>query len=256
MRALLTGQLGNQALPRRRGYLMRAVWIDAEEGANIAGALGTIVVEKGWDMVALLGCGLILLVWMPLPRWFAQSTWGTAIAFVVGGGLLWTGLRWQDSLLRRAGEVLANFPARWGRTLLPWLHRLAEGLGAVRQPNVSVRVAFWTTLTWGLWALTNLMVLAAFGVSSVMAALLLLVTLMAGGAIPVPARLGIFEGIAVVSLALFDLPRGQALAVGLVLHLVVIGTPLITVVLLMFYQGRSPRRKGRTEASRLDTRRQ
>ena len=242
MTALLVGQVVNLALPMRSGDVVRAVWISPEKGASGAEALGSIAVEKVWDLLALLACGLILLAWVPLPGWFARSTWGTALALILGCGLLWAGLRWQTPLFRWAGRLLARLPAGWDRALLPRLRRLANGLEAIRQPDVSLQALLWTGLTWGLGALANLAVLAAFGIPSAVAALFLLAALMVGGTVPTPGRLGIYEGICVVSLALFGIPRDQALAVGLVLHLVVMGPPLVAAALLAFRPGRHPRR--------------
>ena len=64
-----------------------------------------------------------------------------------------------------------------------------------------------------------------------------------GAAVPAPARLGVFEGICVISLALFGIPRDQALAVGLVLHLVVMGPPLVAAALLAFWPDHRSRRE-------------
>ncbi len=242
MTALLVGQVANLALPMRSGDVVRAVWIGPEKGTGAAEALGSVAVEKVWDLLALLACGLILLASMPLPGWFARSTWGTALALVLAGGLLWAGLRWQAELFRCAGWLLAYLPAGWDRALLPRLRRLANGLEAIRSPDVSMRALFWTGLTWGLGALVNLAVLAAFGIPSAVAALFLLAALMVGATVPAPGRLGVFEGICVVSLALFGIPRDQALAVGLVLHLVVMGPPLVAAALLAFWPGRHFRR--------------
>jgi uncharacterized protein (TIRG00374 family) len=243
MTAILVGQVVNMALPMRSGDVMRAVWIGPEKGTGTVEALGSVAVEKVWDLVALLACGLILLAWMPLPGWFARSTWGTALTLVLGGGLLWAVLRWQVPLFRWAGQFLARLPAGWDRALLPRLQRLANGLEAIRQPQVSMQALFWTGLNWGLGALANLAVLAAFGIPSALAALFLLTALMVGGTVPTPGRLGIFEGICVVSLeSFFGVPFDQALAVGLVLHVVVMGPPLLTAALLAFWPGRYPRR--------------
>jgi len=195
-------------------------------------------VEKVWDLLALLACGVVLLVWFPLPDWFARSTEGTALALAVGGGALWAGLHWQETLFRWAGRLLARFPAGWDHALLSILRRLANGLEGLRRPLVSSRALFWTALTWGLGALANWAVLAAFGIPSAAAALFLLGIRDSGGTVPVPGRLGLFEGICVLSLSLFGVPRDPALAVGLVLHLVVMGPPLVGAALLALWPGR------------------
>jgi uncharacterized protein (TIRG00374 family) len=243
MTALLMGQVANTALPMRSGDVIRAAWIGSGKGTGTVEALGSIAVEKVWDLVALLICGLILLVWIPLPDWFARSTWGTALILLIGGGLLLIALHWQAPLFRLAGRLLARLPAGWDQALLPRLRRLANGLEAIRQTDVSLKAAFWTGLTWILGALANLAILAAFGIPSAVVAVFLLAALMAGGAIPTPGKLGIWEGICVLSLCeIFHLASyDQALAIGLVLHLVVIGPPLAAVALLLLWSGRHSR---------------
>jgi uncharacterized membrane protein YbhN (UPF0104 family) len=234
MKALLMGQVANMALPMRSGDVIRAAWIGPEGKTGTVEALGSIAVEKVWDLAALLVCGLVLLVWIPLPDWFARSTWGTALALVVGGGFLLLALRWQEPLFRLAGRLLARLPAGWDQALLPRLRRLASGLEAIRQAHTSLQAAIWTGLTWALGALANWAILAAFGIPSAVAALFLLVALMLGGSVPIPGKLGIYEGICVLSLDnLFHLTSNEkALAVGLVLRLTVMGPPLLATVLL------------------------
>ncbi len=243
MTALLIGQVINVALPVRGGDVVRATWIGSERGTGAVEALGSIAVEKVWDLLALLICGLILLAWTPLPDWFARSTWATALMLILGGGLLWAVLRWQVTLFRWAGRLLVYLPAGWDQAFLPRLQRLANGLEAIRRPDVSVQALVWTGLTWGLGALANLAVLVAFGIPSAVAALFLLVALMVAGKVPTPGQVGVFEGACVVSLeSFFDIPFDQALAVGLVLHLVVMGPPLVAAALLVFWPDRRPER--------------
>ncbi len=239
--ALLVGQVGNLVLPMRGGDLVRAMWLrpergaerDVERGAGASEALGSVALEKVWDLLALLLCGLLLLVLVPLPEWFSSSTWSTAGILVVGGVALWAGLRWQEVLFRWAALILARFPAGWDKALLPRLQRLAQGLDSLHSTQASSRAFVWTMVTWGLGAASNWAVMQAFGVDSPIAAIFLLATLMVGNAVvPTPARLGVYEGICVVSLGLFDVPYDLALAIGLVLHLVVMGPPLITAGVL------------------------
>ena len=238
--ALLVGQVVNMALPMRSGDVVRAVWIGPEQRTGPVKALGSIAVEKVWDLLALLVCGVLLLAWMPLPEWFTRSTWGTGLMLVAGGGLLWAVLRWQGVLFHWAGRVLARLPAGWDEALLPRLRRLADGLESIRRPDSSAWALFWTGCTWALGALANLAVLAAFGIPSPVASLFLLAALMAGAAVPTPAGLGIFEAICVLTLnGLFELTSYErALAVGLVLHLVVMGPPLVGAAVLAFWSGR------------------
>ncbi|MBN2005994.1 MAG: flippase-like domain-containing protein [Anaerolineae bacterium] len=227
--ALLVGQVVSLALPMMRsGDVARSVWIAPQRGTNAPEALGSVVLEKVWDLLALLVCGLLLLAWMPLPLWFSQSTWGTALILAAGTAVLWAGLRWQEVLLRWVARLLAFLPVGWDQALMPKLRSLAQGVASLKDSRASMQALAWTLLTWGLGALANWAVLMAFGISSPPAALLLLSGLMVGSAVvPVPGRLGVYEGVSVVCLALFGVPRDIALAVGLALRVVVMGPPLI-----------------------------
>ena len=233
--AILVGQVVNLALPMRSGDILRAIWIAPESELSTAEALGSIAIEKIWDLLALLVCGLAILILMPIPEWFIRSTWTTAFIFPLLLIAVWCALRWQNILFRWIGRILALAPLGWDKALLSFLSKLANGLEAIRRPETYFGVLLWTGLTWLSGGVANWAVLAAFGVPSLKAALFLLATLMAGGTVPVPGRLGIFEGICVVSLALFGVPRDLALAVGLVLHLVVMAPPLVAAGLLSFW---------------------
>ncbi len=233
--AMLIGQAANLFLPMRGGDAVRAVWIDPEPDVAIPEALGTVVLEKVWDLIGLLLCGLLLLPLMSLPAWFTQSAVWTGLLVLGVCAALWAGLRWQETLFRWAMAVLTRFPLGWDATVLPWLRQLTQGVESLRDAGASGRAFLWTLATWGLGVASNWAVMAAFGVRSVPAALLLMAALMVGGAaIPTPGRLGVFEGICVVVLGGFDVPGDVALAIGLVLHLVVMGPPLLAAALLSY----------------------
>jgi uncharacterized membrane protein YbhN (UPF0104 family) len=136
-------------------------------------------------------------------------------------------------LIHWAVVLLQHLPKRIGRMLLPQLEELIKALNVARQPSASLSAALWTVVNWMLGAVANWAVMRAFGVESWPAALFLLAALMLGSAaVPTPGRIGVFEGITVVSLAQFGYDANLALAVGLVLHLVVLAPALVTAAIL------------------------
>jgi len=75
--------------------------------------------------------------------------------------------------------------------------------------------------------------MAAFGVQSLSAAVLLMATLMSGNMIvPIPGRLGVFEAVVIGTLSFYGVQRDTALAIGLVLHMVSMGTPMAAAIIL------------------------
>lgn len=233
MMAILVGQVVNTGLPlMRSGDFARAAWVSRKEPVGVTQSLGAIVLEKVWDLLALAVTGLALLVLTPLPDWFVQSTWGGVAAVGLGIVTLWLGLRWQAPLLGLAVRIVHRLPERLATFLVPQLHELVAALDAIRQPRASTAAGFWTAVTWFLGGLTNWAVMQAFGIRSVYGAVFLLALLMLGGAVvPTPGRLGILEGICVVSLTQFGVEASMALATGLVLHVAVMGPPLVLAAL-------------------------
>lgn len=230
--ALLVGQAAGLIMTSQGGYVVRAMWLNERE-TGAAEALGSIAVEKLWDLLALLVCGLLLLWWGPTGNWFRRSTGGTAILLAIGTAGVWAGLHWQATLFDLFQRLFRHLPPAWGAAMLPRAQRMAQGLDSLRHPRASLRAFAGTVLTWGLGVAANWAVLQAFGIHSWSAALFLQAALMLGGAaVPLPGRLGIFEGTCVASLALYGIPPDLALAVGLTLHLVVMGPPLLMVPLL------------------------
>jgi uncharacterized protein (TIRG00374 family) len=242
MMGLLLGQLFNQALPMRGGDVARVLWL-SPTGREAPAVIGSVVVEKLWDLLALLVCILALLAWTPLPEWLLRAA-GPA-ALMAGGCLLGLGtiLRQRERILSRASGLVSRLPSRWQAGGMEAVRRGLEGLAAACRPRVAGQALGWTGLTWLGGGLANLAVLTAFGFPHPPAALFLLIALMIGGAVPVPARVGLFEGICVVSLGLFGVDPERALAVGLILHGVVMGPPLAAAAFLALWPPSDRRRR-------------
>ena len=112
------------------------------------------------------------------------------------------------------------------------LQRLLDSLTVLRRRDTIVGAASWSAIIWSLSVVINYAVLRAFGVESWIAATTLLVVLMIGVALPPSiAALGVFEGLTMLTLSIYNVPLETALAIGLILHLVVI-VPLIVCTAL------------------------
>jgi uncharacterized protein (TIRG00374 family) len=237
LRALLTGQLLNHLLPIRAGDVVRSILLGREPGSNFVRVFGSVVIEKAWDWLAL--CLLILIAaWAaPLPDWFltpARSI-GLLAAFILLGFIVVAVIpeRWIPRGLAQLDRALAGLPEHWRSFLLNTLQRLLDSLTALRRRDTLVAAAMWTGITWGLSLVVNYAVQRAFGFDSWLAATTLLAVLMIGIALPPSiAALGVFEGLTMLTLRLYDVPLETALAIGLMLHLVVIVPLIVSTVML------------------------
>jgi len=239
--AFLSGQMLNTLVPARVGDLSRAL----AAGTPTSGrsyALGTVVLEKIIDLLWYALLFVLLLLLLPLPGWLGDSAWGVlAGALAIGAATFLLASR-RAAFLRLVERLSLRLPERWRAPLLARLHRGLGSLEILRQPTDLARLAGWSTLVWLTALLTNQLTLWAFDLHlDWTAALLLLVGLMAGISIAVvPGRVGIFEWICVLALAVFGVGQAQALSYGLLLHgLVYLPTTLLGVLAFFWLSHRA-----------------
>ncbi len=227
---LVVGQMLNMALPMRAGDVGRAAFI-GRPGLSRMQALATVAAEKWLDMAAAFALAMGLLPFMVWPDW-ARSSLGTlgvvVLAGVIGLAVLTLFRRHLLAFLERLDSLPARSLPLVTRAV-EWLRRAWQGIAALRSPSLAASAIGWTTLVWLLGASTNWLVGRAMGLSGtvVMWSFVLLV-LQVGVAVPsVPGRIGVFEYLTMLALALFGVQGEVALAYAVVLHVLVIGPIVI-----------------------------
>ena len=81
--ALLAGAMLNYYLPARLGDFSRA-YAAGEPGTGRAQALGTVLLEKVFDLVAYALLFVLLLLLLPLPEWASKPGVSVVLAALVG----------------------------------------------------------------------------------------------------------------------------------------------------------------------------
>jgi uncharacterized protein (TIRG00374 family) len=248
MAAMLVGQLLNYFAPARAGDLARAYLLGYTEGQSKVWALGTVALEKLWDVWTLLSLVGLLSFSTELPDWLVSPARGLALLSLLVLIFSWLVLANRPRAIAFVAWLERYAPSNLGARLHVGAERLLDGLDGLRRPRVWFWAALWSAATWGLGALTNHTVFMALGLSlPFSAALVLLVVLQLGVAVPsLPGSVGVLEGLCIVVLALFDVNRDTAFAVGLVLHVVVF-TPPILLGLYFTWRVGKVERKGRGE---------
>lgn len=234
--ALLIGQAVNYIVPARAGDVTRAVLLNRMSGANTVHTLGTVALEKLWDIAMLVLFTIGLGIFFPLPDWLIAPVRTVSIGLGVGALAL-------AVLLWRRQNLLAVVD-RWGARFFPSIYQRGrkmvesalDGFSGMRHPRPIAAVIFWSLATWGAGALINMAVFRAVNLSlGVIPAVLLLIVLQVGVAVPsLPGRIGVFEGLVVVALALFGVGYDVAFSYGLILHLAVFVPPIALAAGLSF----------------------
>lgn len=221
-RALLVGYFFNNVLPLRAGEAARIVVLNREAGTSRAEIVATAVLERVYDVLALLLLLFVLVPWLPDVTWLraaallgAVATVGALAAVVV---LTRFGHRPLHFVLRPLGRLPRVHPERVEQGAL----NLEQGLAGLRHPEIALPAAFWTVLSWVVVGISVWLVALGFdlGVSlSPLAGIFVVITVNLAQILPSsPAAVGVFEAATLLALDAYGVSESRALSYALVLH--------------------------------------
>ncbi|MDD2695461.1 MAG: lysylphosphatidylglycerol synthase transmembrane domain-containing protein [Anaerolineales bacterium] len=223
------GMLFNLYMPARLGDLARAYLMGESEGMSKTYVLGTIVLEKFFDLAMLLISVGLLVTQLAIPVWLIGPSETTAL--LLGGvvlALVVLTLR-PDPALKLVERASVLIPAD-GRG---WVRRQTQNalasLQVLRSPVHTLRIVLWTLLIWTLGFVTNYLVFLAVGFAlPIWAAIFLLAVLQIGIAVPSsPGRIGVFHYLTVLSLDFFAIDHQAGQGYSLALYAVAILPPTL-----------------------------
>jgi uncharacterized protein (TIRG00374 family) len=201
----------NNVLPARLGDLLKARWLGREAPMPAGRALGTVVLDRGCDVAALLAFLALGLAAVATSEWLVHIA-VAATALLAGLGAVLVFARFY--IRRRARDRRERRLLR--RVLRDMFEMLAEPLGRRR-------LAGWIALSlcgWGMWALAAILAAEALGLElALVEAMFVAAVMNLGSAIPSsPGVVGTYEWLGVASLGLLDVPAEEALAFAILLH--------------------------------------
>jgi uncharacterized protein (TIRG00374 family) len=224
LRALLAAYLFNNLLPLRPGEVVRIVVLKRRAATSAAEAGVTVILERVYDVLALLLLLFLATPWLPAVSWLDAA--GALAALLVVGlvAAIAVVAIWQERPLLAVIRPLARFAPVTEERLEEVARNAVVGLAGLRHPRVAAAAFGWTVLSWLLLAASNAALLAGFdtGLSTsdtLAAGLLVVVATNLAMILPSsPAALGVFEAATVVALKAFGLDDSLALSYALVLH--------------------------------------
>ncbi len=150
------GYMGNNIYPARAGELLRAAVLKRRSGVPVSASLATVIVERIFDGVVMLG-----FVFLNLPKLATLrgesgfvgdiqtlAVWGAGVFALALGAFLWAAMFPQTAA--RLGEwgIARLTPRRWRERLADMLHKFLDGLASLRSPWHALMVFFTSVVIW------------------------------------------------------------------------------------------------------------
>jgi len=219
---LLVGYLANNVLPARLGELVRSHYLGDREGISRASALGTVVVERIVDLVAVVGIASVSLLVLSVRGVVASAVLvGAAVA-----GLFLLALALGIVAHRLPGADRARAAVERWPQVRELASRLQGGLAVAGRPRTLAEALGVSAVAWTVAILAWAAVGQSIGVELSMAQAALLASGVAlASAVPAgPSNLGTFELAAVQIGKAIGVPADSAFALGLIVHAAILVT--------------------------------
>jgi len=254
--ATMIGYFYNSIMPARAGEAARVVVLTRRSSAPPVETVGTIVVERLYDIIAILAIFFIAQPWLPHVSWFRAAAIAAivlALAIAVVAAIL---VIYGERPLRFVLRPLGRVPLFSGERLEKTVTELAHGLSGLRNREVAVEAFLWTILAWMLTALCSYLVSVAFHLHLPFACgVLVAVAIGLSMILPSPpAAIGVFEGAAILALKAYGLPKSTILPYALVLHAVNFVPFVLVGAWLLHYNSRHPYRDPNLQTAKPATR--
>ncbi|MFN8544980.1 MAG: lysylphosphatidylglycerol synthase transmembrane domain-containing protein [Candidatus Binatia bacterium] len=212
-------------LPGRIGEVVRPWLLSRRAPVSFSNVVGSLIVEKTMDSAVIVFYILLgLLTTRDLPLLVRRGALVPAAAFVALAVLVvllwWQGERFVDRWIARW------LPVRLGARVLAVARALVEGMRVLGDARLASAVFVVSLALWFLPILSSWVMIRAFDLGAPFnAALVVFIFIGFGTALPqAPGMIGTYQYACILALGLFGVPQSRALAYGLVLNAVQLGT--------------------------------
>jgi glycosyltransferase 2 family protein len=242
--AMMVGYLYNSIMPARAGEAARVVVLTQRSSTAPVEIVGTVVLERLYDVLAILVMFFAAEPWLAHVSWFGAAALAAlvliALIVLAATVLAVCGDRPLRLLLRPLGRLSLFSGERLEQTLA----ELTHGLSGLRRVGSAIEAFVWTIAAWLLTALCAYLVSLAFHLELPFACgVLVAVAIGLGMILPSPpAAVGVFEGAALIALTAYRIPHSSALPYAVVLHLVNFVPFVLVGALVLHHNSRHPRR--------------
>jgi glycosyltransferase 2 family protein len=216
--ATVIGYFFNNLLPLRAGEAARVVALRRRTRTSWAETGATVVLERAFDVVAVLVLLFVLVPWLPEVRWLRLAAALAAALLAVLAGAAVALAVWGDRPVRLVLRPLARLVAPERVEL--GVGNLTRGLAGLRRLRVAAPVLALTLVSWVVLGISTWLAMLGFHLGlSPIAGIFVMLALGLAAILPAsPAGVGVFEAAVVIALSAYGVGHSEALSYGLVLH--------------------------------------
>jgi len=245
--AMMIGYLYNNIMPARAGEAARVLVLTQRSDTPAVETVGTVVLERLYDVLAILVVFFAAEPWLPHVSWFGAAAVAAIVLAALIAAVSIVLAVYGDRPLRFMLKPLGRIGLFSGERLERTIEELVHGLSGLRHPWLALEAFVWTIAAWLLTALCAYCVTLSFHLQLPFACgVLIAVAIGLSMILPSPpAAVGVFEGAALIALEAYGVSHSSALPYAVVLHLVNFIPFVLVGAALLHYNSRNPGRRER-----------
>lgn len=186
----------------------------------MSSALGTVVVERVLDSLAVLTITITVLILQDLPPWMIKSGilffMVTVLMIACIIGLVWR----KATTVKIIDRILRFLPGKLSQKVNHVIHHFIDGFQVITDVKRLLYLLFLSAVVWLVDVAAIYALFLAFGFNlPILAAFVVMVILIAGIAIPTaPGFIGNWHYACILGLSLFGIAKPEGLSFALVYH--------------------------------------
>lgn len=211
--------MANNFLPARSGEFIRAVLIGKKQRVSISTVLATVVLERIFDAICVMGLFLYLIFSSTLEEKWKQA--GLLLVVVYSAILIFLvlGRIYSQAVQRIAHRVLSVFSSAIAQKICRVIDSFLQGLNVLKEWKQVALIMMHSVFVWGTILATYYFLCGAFGVHMPPHGYVLLLCVLAVAVMaPIPGYIGSFHAAYKAALLAFGYPSSLALACAIVAH--------------------------------------
>ena len=219
------GFLAIVAIPARIGELARPYLITHKSNVTMTSALGSVFLERAFDILTILIIFFIVAFLTPIPPWLMNSSIVFFVIILVMIALVVLLLINKDAFLKIMRPVISKLPEKYFHKAEDLIDHFISGFKMVGSPGLILYVAFLSLLIWVGIALAIYILFSAFDFQlSLLAAFGVMVIIIVGISIPTaPGFVGNLHFFCILGLGLFGISKADAVTYAVLYHFLSIG---------------------------------